>query len=478
MKINCIIKSGYDECKRLHKRKTRRNHKTSDGNNKNNNITGEQCISYIPPKLYLHLPIASHSCHHCIRVAYKNCPEKSRKLDLGNLDAKSLGRHPERSSSRLSTASSKLLESIHSRIHSPSLFSLEHEGNETKAHFDFINSPDFQNVPENVQKFILSGAQVHHANYHGEIRGTKTDVHFCIYDQDDYAKLGRWTNHIERWLQFALEQRVTGCNREHIQIMLVMTPLEKYIPEPGQKVDETHANTAFTYSCSPKNRIIIYRKEDWFKTFIHETFHCLGLDFCDHRYANEFNSKIAQMFPGTDASTDYRIYESYCEIWAQIINHLFSIPKGSKSVFAKFERQMRKDTAFVIYQTQKYLDVYGLSYSDLLTNDNNNKNDGLYKEDTNVFSYFMLRSSLLWNLEEFLKYCVQNTNANQLFIDFGDNDEDKIAKYVDLIERTHKDPGFLRIAEWIRSKFLPIAKRKCDKKTRRQFKMTMMEHVT
>lgn len=417
-------------------------------NRRTNKITGDQCISYIPLKLYLGRP--------------------------NNL--------------KLSENSFRLLETIHSKIHPkpssspsspyPNLF--QFVDNRTEPHAEFLASSDFKAVPEPVRKYILLGAPVLHANYSGKIGGANINVHFCIYERGDVAKLERWINHIERWLQVALEQPSTGCNREHIRIMIVMTPLEKLIPMDGQMVDETHANTAFTYSCSSQNKIIIYRKEDWFKTLVHETFHCLGLDFSGVGNDGSVNTEVAKMFPGTNASTDYRIYESYCEVWAQIINHLFSISGYvSKSQFrSTFIKQIRKDTVFVMYQMQKYLEVYGLSYSDLILA----SGKPLYIEDTNVFSYYMLRSGLLWNLDAFLEYCIGESNSKTsgsegLFVDFGSDSRNKIAKYVELLERTYKESGFLKMANWIHSVFLPIAKRKCDRRTRRQFKMTMMEHV-
>ena len=51
----------------------------------------------------------------------------------------------------------------------------------------------------------------------------------------------------------------------------------------------------------------------------------------------------------------------------------------------------------------------GLSYSDLITGSNSH----LFKEKTNVFSYFVLSSILLFNFDEFIDWCLKN-NVNML----------------------------------------------------------------
>jgi hypothetical protein len=281
-----------------------------------------------------------------------------------------------------------------------------------------------------------------------------------------------------------------------------MTPLEKYVPSSNDHlVNEKHANTAFTYSCSHNNKIVLYRKEDWFKTFIHETFHCLGLDFSGHPSADKYNPRIAQLFTGVDSATDFRIYESYCEVWAQVINHLFALNRKSRVKSDAFIKPLRKDTAFTIYQMQKYLRIYESSYNNLLYP---LKPKYIYQEDTNVFSYYVLRSFLLWNLDAFLQFCIANTHPGQLFVDFAkgtdkgtdhkgtDKGADKgtdhkgtdhkgtdhiIESYVKLIEKEHLNLSFIKMETWMRTNFLAIATKRCDKNTRRQFRMTMVEHV-
>ena len=59
-----------------------------------------------------------------------------------------------------------------------------------------------------------------------------------------------------------------------------MTPIKKVLPSsPFVILSPTHANTAVTTTCTADGEICLFRKEEIFKVFIHETFHSLGLDF-------------------------------------------------------------------------------------------------------------------------------------------------------------------------------------------------------
>ena len=86
-------------------------------------------------------------------------------------------------------------------------------------------------------------------------------------------------------------------------------------------IDVINVNTAYTYCCgSPKtkNEIVIYRKEEWLKTLMHETMHAFGLDFCSLD-SDTIAETIKNIFP---IKSDINLNESYCEFWAETFNLL------------------------------------------------------------------------------------------------------------------------------------------------------------
>ena len=141
------------------------------------------------------------------------------------------------------------------------------------------------------------------------------------------------------WLTVATSflPKEVKCSNE-VEIYLFLTEHVKFLPTSKERVDkervgkervykepinEIHTRTAFTTGCDKKKTtIFLFREEEWFKVFIHETFHNLGLDFNDIDSIN-INNKIRETFP--ISVSDIHSYEAYAEIWAEIMNLLFVV---------------------------------------------------------------------------------------------------------------------------------------------------------
>ena len=79
-------------------------------------------------------------------------------------------------------------------------------------------------------------------------------------------------------------------------IYLYMTPFEKFLPECSITViGPDNVNSGISYVCPEDGEIVIYRREEWFKVFIHETFHALGLDFASMKQ-DQLNKNIRYLF--------------------------------------------------------------------------------------------------------------------------------------------------------------------------------------
>ena len=200
-----------------------------------------------------------------------------------------------------------------------------------------------------------------------------------------------------------------------------------------------HVNTAYTTSCREHTEIIIYRKEEWFKVFIHETFHNFGLDFSEMNLSH-INTKMKKIF---NINTEYNIYESYCETWARIINTMFYtyyqlLPKfrgDTKDFVAIFYKNINYEISFSLYQAIKILRFMGLHYD--IINDKTDENitacNHLYKENTSVFSYYIVTAILLHNYMDFVHWCNANNNKLLKFKITPDN----IDSYIQLIKKSN-----------------------------------------
>jgi len=206
-----------------------------------------------------------------------------------------------------------------------------------------------------------------------------------------------------------------------VEIFLFLTEHQKNLPTHHDiPVDVIHANTAFTTGCIAENTsICVFREEEWFKVLMHETCHTLGLDFIaiDHP---SVNTKIRKTFP--IAVDDIRVYEVYAEMWAEIMNVLFVVyemdPPARKGRLpmirwiATLENAFLLEQTFSLFQANKLLAFQKLKYSDLFIASH-------YKENTYIFSYFILKSIWMVHVNEFLEFCAKQSGDFSIQFDLS-----------------------------------------------------------
>lgn len=209
---------------------------------------------------------------------------------------------------------------------------------------------------------------------------------------------------IYKWLWIANKHRSSGCS-DKLHLWLYMTHSPKLIDvsvgggEPTSRkhiatiqrkpLNQSNANTAFTYPCTPEGNIFIYREEEWFKVLIHETFHSYNLDFCSNDIlATEAQTIIQQTFLRVKGR-ELRVFETYCETMAEILNIWFQ-PR-------EFKKRLQIERQFSLFQMVKVLRYMGLSYKDLFV-------EGEYREDTYIFSYYVLKCICIFHADEFMNW--------------------------------------------------------------------------
>jgi len=216
----------------------------------------------------------------------------------------------------------------------------------------------------------------------------------------------KYVNSILMWLLILNKHASKKCSTS-LTIYLYFTSLKKHLPKTKDFVlDQVNVNTAFTQTCPINAEIVIFRKEEWFKVFIHETFHTFGLDFSDMD-DREINKCILNIFK---VNSKLNIYEGYTEFWAKTINVLFCSffllkNKTDIDIFLyNTEIFINYEITFSLFQLIKILDFMGLSYKDLYSDTKQSKinREKYYKENTNVLSYYIISTILLNNYQEFL----------------------------------------------------------------------------
>ena len=253
---------------------------------------------------------------------------------------------------------------------------------------------------------------------------------------------------IFQWLFVANAFASRSCSRK-MNVFLYFTDALKELPDGrGDVLDLQHANTAFTTSCSPETDIHLFREEEWFKVFIHETFHNLGLDFSDMNN-DSIDKAILTMFP---INSDVRLYETYCETWAELINVMFisyystrdteNLEKNIEKMIKKTEQMIHYERIFSLFQCAKVLHFFHLKYKELHENtDKSHASRTLkYKEKTPILAYYILKPIYLFHINDFVEFCVINNNNS---LQFHKNTEN-FQRYIAIFRENYKDPDFIR----------------------------------
>jgi hypothetical protein len=272
------------------------------------------------------------------------------------------------------------------------------------------------------------------------------------------------------WLYIVNQYSSKKC-ASRLKIFIYHTSLTKVLPQTNIAIlDETHVNTAFTRTCPRNSEIVVFRKEEWFKVFMHETFHNFGLDFSDMNN-NACNSKILSIFP---VVSDVNLYESYAEFWARIMNILFCsyIHMKNKNDINEFltntEYFMNFEILYSFFQMVKVLNFMGLSYKNLY--DKTDYSDGirktLYKENTNVLSYYVITLILIYNYQDFLAWCNTNNTSLLQFKKTLSNQH----KFCEFIEKKYKSKSLLKSIDCIESNLSGIKQSFKTNKTNKDIK--------
>jgi hypothetical protein len=289
----------------------------------------------------------------------------------------------------------------------------------TKKIFSFsqITKPknfNSNSFPHTVRTYI-DDSMMSEISYNFSLFEREIKIYFLVEEEHielQINKYNKYVDYIIMWLYILNQYASKQCSHSLI-VYFYFTSLEKHLPASNISIlDEINVNTAFTTTCPKDSEIVVFRKEEWFKVFIHETFHNFGLDFSDMNN-NEIKKCILSIF---NVKSDVNLYESYTEFWAEIMNTLFcsfiflknklNIKEfiSNADYFINFER------IYSFFQLVKTLNFMGLQYKDLYSTSEQSKilRNHLYKEKTNVLSYYIIKCILINNYPSFLLWCKTN----------------------------------------------------------------------
>lgn len=295
---------------------------------------------------------------------------------------------------------------------------------------EMLNLPNSNRYfPKTIRKYIMNTACVL-TKYSCQINKRENHVYFYEFDNTKYKK---YVKFVFIWLYICIKHADSKCANE-LNVHIYLTPFKKNLPTNKTTIISTeHVNTAFTYNCLPEGEITIFRAEEWFKVFLHETFHAYNLDFGLSVKSGLMHKSLASLFR---IKCDFNINEAYTETWARIINcamYSYGLLKADKN-YSTFELYtefcLQLERIFSLYQMNKILSFMGLNYTDIYLSEAYLK-QSLYKEATHVFGYYILTAIFLNDYKEFIHWCFVN-NKSESAIKFKGNTEhfQKMSEYI------------------------------------------------
>lgn len=287
--------------------------------------------------------------------------------------------------------------------------------------------------------------------------GRTINIFFTFDDKQNKDKIRDYIERILVWLYIISKYTDNKQCSKILNVYIYLTDPKKKLPEKVHDViDKINVNTGFTTSCSPESNIVIYRKEEWFKVFIHETIHNFGLDFSgmDNSNTKKF---ILNIFP---ISSKVKLYETYTDFWARTVNCMFcsfynlvvTNDVMNKTRFIEDTYQfVNIERVFSYFQVEKILTFMKLDYKELYEDnfESQVKRFVLYKENTSVLAYYILCSVLFNKFNDFIEWCIQNNRNQQIPVQFNKTPENQ-TNFCEFLKKNHNDPSFLKIQSMIK----------------------------
>jgi hypothetical protein len=241
-------------------------------------------------------------------------------------------------------------------------------------------------------------------------------------------------------IEFLAHHNDTNSGKtRNISVYLYLT---KHIKLPPKNADKTlgwiNVNTGVTVGCGQHTEINVFRVEEWFKVFIHECIHNFCMDF-NNIMGDSAHKKMRTTFI---IDSDYLLFETYTELWAEIIQMLFINNMRGGDNMAEL---ITNEFCFSLLQAKKSWSICTqgrATYQDLVNGDETVLQ--YYKEESNCFSYYILRMVALYKINDFLSWCHRNNGGRMIAFS---KSEENIMRFIDFFIERYKDAELVRYIE-------------------------------
>jgi hypothetical protein len=181
-------------------------------------------------------------------------------------------------------------------------------------------------------------------------------------------------------------------------------------------------------------KLFVFRKEELNKVLVHELFHYLAIDLNEVPFDN-----FSQYF-NLSPNNDVLLNEAYTEIMAILINTI--IYSDKHGVVTEI---LNKELKYSMYQSAKILTIFNFDNAAQFFKGYDCEK---FKQNTDIFSYFIVKTSILMDLDGFLELYYSNNITASTFKDYvlsvtlSKKYVNYINKFMDYI-KNNKQPKYL-----------------------------------
>jgi hypothetical protein len=196
-------------------------------------------------------------------------------------------------------------------------------------------------------------------------------------------------------------------NNNNISIYLFPSHFTKNIKNIPISINEVNSGYNNTYT----NEICIWRYEELYKVITHEILHHILLDQFIYK-TNDLNDFFKNYF---NIDKFININESFNEFYTVIYHNIFNCMENKflydnkKNIFNNILLNINKERYFSLYQATKILQKY--NYNNIKV-----QNNKIFNQNSAVFSYYIIKFFLLYNINIVLKYNINNNIEKLKFI--------------------------------------------------------------
>ena len=233
---------------------------------------------------------------------------------------------------------------------------------------------------------------------------------------------------------------------DQVTINIFMTPFKKHSPlEPYHSIKPVNINSGSCHFRGGKAfEINLWRQEELYKVLCHELCHFFKIDNINQSYYD-----FKTMF---NIQGDVKPQEAMTEMNGILIHHLhaaFHFNPNKTNVIQNFCTLVKLDTCHSILNVAKILKHFGFdSFQDLKCG-----SSCTLRQDTSVFSYYILKCALLYNFQKYFCFLHSASTVH------GRENWDGITKeFFDLSRMCLGDETFINhvnhVRQWMNKKHL------------------------